>query len=62
MLCCILYMLEKINFCVQPFDRYWRWEEEMKGRDDLKKDKKQNKTKLWIHEENYKSISDSRET
>ena len=50
MLCCILYMLEKINFCVQPFDRYWRWEEEMKGRDDLKKEKKK-KTK-----QNYGSM------
>lgn len=37
MLCCILYMSEKINFCMQPFDRFWRWEEEMKGRDGLKK-------------------------
>ena len=37
MLCCILYMSEKINFCMQPFDKFWRWEEEMKGRDGLKK-------------------------
>lgn len=46
---------------MQPFDRFWRWEEEMKGRDGLKK-RQPPPPPPWIHEENYASTSDSRET